>query len=343
MDKVLKVSISGMAFTLDEKAGAVLSNYLDTLSSYYKSRSCGNEIMEGIESRISELLIERGCREGIVTPQIAEDVVRVIGTPEEIFGASVEGGEASGRVRASRRFYRNPEGKMIAGVCSGISAYFNIDVVWPRLFFAVLLIAGFICGDWIDFAPFLSLLLYLVLWIVMPLARTASQRSQMRGESLSLDTIQRKAETSQNASSGSGGSGFLAVCAKIILIFFGCIFFIVGFSGVFALACVIFGLGIAGLTLPAALGGAAIVMGTAPVWAAVTIKILIAVVVFLPFAALLYGGVKLLFGFKTPVWRPGLVTLVVWLAASIALLIISIMTVPEIWNMITLQCGHIFV
>jgi phage shock protein PspC (stress-responsive transcriptional regulator) len=105
---------------------------------------------------------------------------------------------------ARKRLYRNPDDRVIAGVASGIAAYFHIDVWIPRLIFALPLIVGIITsifqniwwqvfhfGGHILFEGFGSGLFvaYIVLWIVLPEALTASEKLEMRGEKVDLESI----------------------------------------------------------------------------------------------------------------------------------------------------------
>ena len=48
-------------------------------------------------------------------------------------------------------------GAMLGGVCSGLGTYLNIDPVWVRLFFVLLVVTSGV-----------GVLLYLILWIVVP-------------------------------------------------------------------------------------------------------------------------------------------------------------------------------
>lgn len=102
-----------------------------------------------------------------------------------------------------KRLYRNPENRMLAGVASGLAAYFHIDVWIPRLIFALPLILGIITSifrnAWFDFDPgpvFVTggfggtlFITYVILWIVLPEATTASEKLEMRGEKVDLESI----------------------------------------------------------------------------------------------------------------------------------------------------------
>ncbi|MCQ2183236.1 MAG: PspC domain-containing protein [Bacteroidales bacterium] len=337
MVKVSKVSISGLSFTLEEEADNLLRTYLDNLSAHYKNNPNGSEILEGIESRIAELMIDRGGKNGVVSAATAQEIIDIIGKPEDIYEESSDSASESGKEQSGkRRVFRDPDNKMVGGVCSGLGAYFKLDPIIFRLFFVVFTILGIGATDWIDwdFGPIIPVLTYCILWAIIPLARTTSQKCEMRGVGLSYDSIERQVENRKEYESvKSNGNNLISICFKIFLAFLGLIFFIVGFSGIIALVCAFFGLAIAGLTLPAFLGEIVSSLATIPVWAATTIKILSLMVTFLPFAALLYGGIMLLFNLKAPSWRPGLVIFLIWFASIIALLIIGSTTIPGIWHM----------
>ncbi|HEY4874111.1 MAG TPA: PspC domain-containing protein [Puia sp.] len=105
----------------------------------------------------------------------------------------------------TKRLYRSADDKIIAGVCGGLSSYFNIDVWIPRLIFALPLIIVLISGtfhamwwNWdFGFAPriissslgstlFIS---YIILWIAVPVATTSAEKLEMRGERVDLNSI----------------------------------------------------------------------------------------------------------------------------------------------------------
>jgi phage shock protein PspC (stress-responsive transcriptional regulator) len=105
----------------------------------------------------------------------------------------------------TKRLYRNPDDKVVAGVCGGLAAYFDIQTWIPRLIFALPLIIGIVGGsfnaffwDWdYSFGPrFISgslgstlSILYLVLWIAVPYAGSAAEKLEMKGEKIDLNSI----------------------------------------------------------------------------------------------------------------------------------------------------------
>src|SRR5205085_2356838 len=82
--------------------------------------------------------------------------------------------------KARRRLYRNPDEKALGGVCSGLAAYFDIDVVWVRLAMFLLVFFGGI-----------SIWVYIILWIIIPEAKTTAEKFAMRGESANINSIFR--------------------------------------------------------------------------------------------------------------------------------------------------------
>ena len=131
----------------------------------------------------------------IVGMREVEKVISVMGTPEE-FGATPEedaheskskSWSASAGIKTGKRLFRDPDEKIIGGVCSGLSAYFGIEEpVWIRLFFFLLLFTGF------------SPIIYLVLWIAIPEARTSGDKLAMKGEKIDVTNIARTVEEEIN-------------------------------------------------------------------------------------------------------------------------------------------------
>ena len=84
-------------------------------------------------------------------------------------------------IQQSKKLYRDPENSVIGGVCGGLSAYFNMDPVIFRLLFVIFFFAG---GA--------SILVYVILWIVLPKAETAAQKLEMRGEKVNVSNLEKK-------------------------------------------------------------------------------------------------------------------------------------------------------
>ncbi len=183
MNKTLTINLGGIVFHIDEDAYLVLNEYLNSLKKYFGDGEGSAEIRADIESRIAEILAgKRTETSQVITLAEVNEVIAIMGKPVDIDpdGNPETDGEDPGAGKGAKRFFRDPGEKIIAGVCSGIAAYFHLDPVWIRLIFIVFLAAG---GS--------GILLYLVLWIVIPEAKTTSDRLEMHGKKITVPNLQR--------------------------------------------------------------------------------------------------------------------------------------------------------
>ena len=111
----------------------------------------------------------------VITMKDVEEVMAILGSPEVISGSSTSEERPP---RSQRRIYRDPDRRVFGGVCAGISAYLDWDPLIMRIIFAVLIIAGGF-----------GLALYLILWIVLPEAKTTAQKLEMRGDPVTVENI----------------------------------------------------------------------------------------------------------------------------------------------------------
>lgn len=182
MKKTLTVNLAGIVYHIDEDAYQKLSKYLGSLEKKLSNEPDVKDILTDIEARIGELLNERlgNVRQVVVLEDITF-IIDVLGEPELITdeGAAPYDSPHSGHYkRKARRIYRDPDDRFLAGVCSGLAAYWNIDPAIVRIGFVVLVLLG---GS--------GLLIYLILWIVIPEAQTTAQKLEMRGEPVNIDNI----------------------------------------------------------------------------------------------------------------------------------------------------------
>ncbi len=179
MKITVTLNIGGMAFYIDEDAYRELKRYLRSLELHFAKEESSAEIMSDIESRIAELLKARiNDFKQVVTIVDIREVIDVLGTPEDI------GFEDSGNIYSKisspgyHRMYRDPDERIIGGVCSGMAAYWRIDPWIMRVIFIILALPG---G--------LGVLIYIVLWIVLPEAKTTAQKIEMRGDPVNIHNI----------------------------------------------------------------------------------------------------------------------------------------------------------
>lgn len=325
MNKVEKVSIGGYAFTLDEDAHRIVKQYIEELETHYSGVEGGRDILEGMEERIAELLLERCGRDGVINSPMALDVISILGRPEAIDSESDTKAE-SGK-SAPKRLYRDLSARMISGVCSGLGAYTGMDTALWRLAFVTLTAASCFFGRMNGFLIWFFPFIYCVLWICMPGAKTVQQRYAMRGEDISLEGMKKTVQYGDTDTAGDRKSAW-PVLWRWILIFFGLILLLAGVCGLTAGAA-----GLIGYNMPAFSSFREEltrhlnddIRGFSDMIANPWIAGMALMILFLPLLAMLYEGLHLVLGFKSPRWHPGLCLLILWLICSIALGILLIM------------------
>ncbi|MEZ5000549.1 MAG: PspC domain-containing protein [Bacteroidales bacterium] len=179
MKITVSINIGGIAFHIDEDAYSELKIYLRSLERHFAKEESAAEIMADIETRIAELLRSRiSDYKQVVTIADIRDVMAILGTPEDIGGESEWTGQEKMSSTKSHRMYRDPDNRIIAGVCSGVAAYWHLEPWLVRIIFLILVLPG---G--------LGAFIYVVLWIVLPEARTTAQKIEMRGDPVNIHNI----------------------------------------------------------------------------------------------------------------------------------------------------------
>lgn len=323
MKQVVKASIGRWAFTLEQPAYDFLDAYLTQI----KAQGHDLDIIE--ENLGSYLSTQVNNVSQVVTMQQIQQAIQDLGLPAfETFSSDAEHQSAdengknkiddfteefSQRLQdkmTKHRLFRHPEQKVLGGVFGGLGAYFGWDPVVFRLLYGLFLII-FGLAESVIF-PVL-ILLYLVLWVAMPLARNQQQLNQLYGAGAEkaayyghkgTQVVNEMAEEVKHSQLGHFLSEFFRIT-------FGIIFFLVGMTGLVILPiCFVW-------LLPADLLQ---VFNFMPVLPALGIsKVLFYICLFIPFLIFFYEGIKLLFklGFKK--FRLGLLLSVFWLVSLIAL------------------------
>ncbi|MDR2801856.1 MAG: PspC domain-containing protein [Prevotellaceae bacterium] len=178
MKKVITANIGGKSFMIDEDAFAKLQNYLDSFKATIAHPKDAEEIMDEIELRVAEILQEHLRNEmQSVNCAMVDIVIAQLGKPE---GAQEYDNPHTQYTppRPRKRLYRDTDHQMLGGVCSGVAAFFDLDIILVRVIFLAMLIFGG-AGFW----------LYIILWIVAPAARTVAEKLEMRGEPATAENI----------------------------------------------------------------------------------------------------------------------------------------------------------
>lgn len=191
MNKNISINLGGFNLTITEEAYNKLNQYLEAIRVHYQS-SEAKEILADIEVGLAGKLNERlGKNNGVIVLTDVEEVIKIMGTVEEITETDTSSNnnknteEAAGK-DSKKRLYRSTDDVVIAGVASGLAAYFGVDTVFIRILFIV---ATLING--------IGIMVYLVLWLVVPKAVTSAQKLEMAGRAVNLNELQNaiKAKT----------------------------------------------------------------------------------------------------------------------------------------------------
>jgi phage shock protein PspC (stress-responsive transcriptional regulator) len=342
MKKTFTINISGTVFHIEEDAYEVLQKYLINLKNHFGPGEEGKEILADIEARIAEIFIENSTgSQKVVSIDMVNSAIEIMGSPEDFEQDETEV-EAipTEETKRKRRLYRDPDHRVIGGVCGGLGAYFNMDPVILRIIFVVLLFAT-------TGAAFLA---YIILWIAVPKAKNTAQRLEMRGQEATVKNIEKsikeevgemkesfqkmkdsetyaKGKRSVDAAGDVAYSG-LKVILRIAVIVIGVLLIISGFLGLLGF-------------ISSMVVGHSFVQGWPMIWSpevevpgflnhfvntgTLTFGLIaVGILAGIPLLAMLFIGTKLVFRYKTNNTAIGLTMVGVWLIALVFLVVMSI-------------------
>lgn len=341
MNKTVTINISGLIFNIDEEAYGKLKAYLKNIEKNFSVSEGGDDIMADIEGRIAEMFSEKiSDRKEVISMADVESMIAVMGQPEEFMDDETREENARRQQennqseadysnyeestepefdRGPKRFYRDPDEKILGGVCSGIGHYFGIDPIIIRLLFIIAFFAGFS-----------GIPVYIILWIITPKATTRAEKLQMKGRKVNIDNIRESVkrearevkknfnnleETVESYASGNSGRrieeffrslfSFIGNIFKLLLLFVGkflgialfvvsilalisLTFSVIGFStwdGIFSINGEPFDMSVGDLSH--------LMFGDG--WLAYLLSIAIAITVAVPLVFMLLVGLKILF------------------------------------------------
>ena len=185
MKKTISINLGGQGFVIEEDSYNKLQAYLEELKRHCGAGADTAEVISDIESGMAEKLKGTlSAYKTIINDEDVESLIKVMGTSEDFdreIGSGVNSTDNSNdkenkkEASVSRKLYRDPDNYILGGVASGLAAYFNIDPLIFRLLFFVSVFAGGF-----------GFVLYILLWLIVPEAKTASQKLEMRGEAPTL-------------------------------------------------------------------------------------------------------------------------------------------------------------
>jgi phage shock protein PspC (stress-responsive transcriptional regulator) len=213
MHEIRKIHLGRQAFTIAADAYKELQDYLHAIEDQVEDP----EVVHEVESRMAELLSERGISQDKVV--LTSDITFLrdqLGKPEDFTEEADQPTGKSAAATPTKRFFRDTENAMVAGVSAGLAQYFGIDPLIIRLLF----ILGAFAGGW-------GIILYLILWLLVPEAKTPSERLQMAGKPITVNSLKEVVVRADVASAAKRAN---SVAARVINTTFYVVLKIVGVS-----------------------------------------------------------------------------------------------------------------
>ena len=187
MNKTVSINLAGIFFHIDEDAYQNLKNYFKAIKKSLQNSEGESEILADIEGRVSELFSERiKSSQHVISNKEVDEIISIMGQPEDykideaLFEESPEQEKSDIH---KRRLFRDSDGAYVGGVSAGLGHYFGIDPLLIRLVW-VLLIFGAGMGP----------LLYVILWILIPAAKTTAEKLAMMGKPVTISNIEKKVQ-----------------------------------------------------------------------------------------------------------------------------------------------------
>ncbi len=213
MNEITKIHLGRQQFTVAVSAYKALQDYLQAIK-----RHGGKDVAEEVELRMAELLGERGVNaDKVILDKDVDYLKQQLGAPDDFTDDSKDdkpdsrtAGDSESDTENPRRLFRDPQHGMLAGVASGLAAYFNIDAVVVRLIFiATAFMSGF------------GIIMYIALWLIVPEVKSSSDRLRLQGKSVTVGTIKDALERADVQGVARRGSKYVSkgveLAARIVL------------------------------------------------------------------------------------------------------------------------------
>lgn len=265
MKKTISINISGVIFHIEEDGYDKLKNYLVSVQQYFSSYEDSQEIVTDIENRIAEKLLAKlkAADKQAVSLEDVNELVAAMGTVADFEAVEEEevlvttGGRNSAQNQGQgpratdpnasrtagaytqpsggatytgpRRLVRDLRRKTLGGVAAGLAHYFNMDVVWVRLIFVLLVVGlpalgGSSNNEFFGGLGGFAVVVYIAMWIALPGITTIE-------EDKTVKKFFRNPEDKVLGGVASGIAAYFGVDTGVIRLLFvlGIVFFGVGF------------------------------------------------------------------------------------------------------------------
>lgn len=199
MNKTIIININSIVFHIEEDAYEILRAYMIEIKKHFGYSAGSKEILEDIENRIAEMFNERiqSGRKEVINQEDVQEVIALMGRvsdfeidsdEEPSFEQAQQQQPFAESEQLNKKLMRDPDDKIFGGVCSGLAHYFGMEPRWARVLLVLFVLIG---GS--------GFLVYVVLWIVMPLATTRADKMAMRGETPNLQNFKKSFDEQASA------------------------------------------------------------------------------------------------------------------------------------------------
>lgn len=336
MNKTITINLGGINFYIDEDAYIRLDNYLKSISASLDPES-REETLQDIEARIAELFLEQQHdKSRVIQMQSIEEVIKIMGQPEDYRMEDEEAPKTAEpqKTGTAKKLYRDIEHRTIGGVCAGLGYYFGIERIWVRIIF-LLLFLPILTSKFLVPSSSTVFLIYVILWIVVPAARTTSQKLEMQGEKIDINNIQRKVkeeyDTIKKKVENTGKQdvdnalekfgNFLVALFKVLVIILGVILVIIAGIGLISVFLSFASLGAISFFGIDPLEQYDFVRTSFPHWANYFLLLLIFGI---PFLLLIFAGLKIISPKSKPISLTGILILSgLWVLAFLPYLLFT--------------------
>ncbi len=184
MNKTVNINLASTFFHIDESAYTKLKAYLKKLEEGFKNTVGKEEILKDIEARIAELFQEiKTNSDYVISEADVEKIIAVLGQPEDFLS---EEEEENVKETIYKKLFRDPDDNYIGGVASGLGHYFGIDTSWIPLIWLLLVV----------FSGGTFIMIYLLFWMLVPVAETTADKLRMKGKPINVSNIEKKLKKS---------------------------------------------------------------------------------------------------------------------------------------------------
>lgn len=227
MNEVTRIHLGRQPFTIAVDAHKALKAYLADIKAEVGDKS--TEVIKEVELRMAELLVERGISgDKTILMDDVSFLEQQLGDPQDFKDDDQTTERVATQGSPTKRLFRDTNNGMVAGVAAGLASYFGLDVLLVRIVFIITILAG----GW-------GLLLYIALWILVPEAKSSSERLQMQGKAVTVDSLKDVVERADIHGAahraGSTVGPWINSVFRLILKLSGIVIILIALSVIFAL------------------------------------------------------------------------------------------------------------